>query len=118
MKIGATVQEAIGEALQDAAAATSLMVFDNPNVWFPCGFASVRIKPARGKLVQALKDMNLGMVSQNGGYLVMNPSGNHTQWMHAKEAGARAFKYTLVLWLLANPKDAGTTKITVETQLD
>jgi hypothetical protein len=113
-----TIQQAISDALAAAAAATAKMIAENPGVWYPCGFATVRIKPARGKLVQALKDANIGTLSFEGGYIVMNPSRNATQWMDAKAAGAHAFQQTLTAWLAANPKDAGTTKITVETQLD
>jgi hypothetical protein len=79
-------------ALQAARAAAQKMINDNPDVWYPCGFAWVKIRPARGPVVKALKEMGLGKVdSYAGGYMVYNPSGNATQWMDAKIEGARAF---------------------------
>lgn len=36
--------------------------------WFPCGFASIKIHPARGKMVSFLKSRNIGSTSCYGGY--------------------------------------------------
>lgn len=59
---------------------------------YPCGFAWVKIKPARGPFVSYLKSENIGHRDDyNGGWVVYNPSKNYTQCMDAKEAGARAF---------------------------
>lgn len=83
---------AIDLALEKAALATQAYLDAHPNQWYPCGFAWVKIKPARGPLVKALKDRGIGRLDEGyGGLMVYNPSGNHTQCMDAKEAGARAF---------------------------
>lgn len=82
----------IKEAFEAAAEATQAHIDANPGVWYPCGFAWVNIKPARGKLVELLKDAGEGYTdSYYGGYTVYNPSKHHTQWMDAKEKGCRAF---------------------------
>lgn len=78
-------------ASSNAREATEQMLKDNPDVWYPCGFAWVRIKPARGPFVAYLKEIGSGITSSDGGYVVYNPSGNSTQWMDAKFAGAKAF---------------------------
>jgi hypothetical protein len=80
------------EASEAAQTATRALIDKHPEQWFPCGFAWVRIRPARGKFVNYLKLINAGRVDEyEGGYVVYNPSGNSTQWMDAKYAGARAF---------------------------
>lgn len=90
------IDEIIEEAFAAAREATSTMIAANPGSWYPCGFAWVRIRPARGKLVSALKDKKLGRTDDfEGGFVVHNPSNNHTQWMDAKAAGARAFAAVL-----------------------
>ena len=48
------------------------MIKDNPNEWFPCGFASVVIKPARGPVVAALKDLGIGGKAYGGGVHVLS----------------------------------------------
>lgn len=58
---------------------------------YPCGFAWAVVKPNRGKLAQRLCERGLARPHHNGGLQVYNPSGNHTQNMDAKEAGARAW---------------------------
>ena len=80
------------EAQQAAAAATSLFLAANPGQWYPCGFAWVKIRPARGRFVEMCKDQNFGRTDDfEGGFVIYNPSQNSTQWMDAKEVGARAF---------------------------
>lgn len=84
------------EAVIAAVAATHDMVNRNPDTWYPCGFAWVNIKPARGKFVSYLKTHHLGSTdSYAGGYTIWNPSKHPTQWMDAKMAGARAFAAVL-----------------------
>ena len=84
------------EALASANAATQELIDANPGVWYPCGFAWVNIKPARGKLVEMLKAKCIGYTdSYYGGYSISNPSHNATQWMDAKIAGAYAFAAVL-----------------------
>lgn len=79
------------EAQQQAAAAAKKMIDENPEVWYPCGFSWVLIRPARGKLIDALKYFDIGRTSDEGGYMIYNPSGNLTQRMDAKMAGSRAY---------------------------
>jgi len=86
------IKDTIEQAFQAAKDATEKMITENPETWYPCGFAWVRIKPARGTFVKALKEMKRGHTDEyEGGFVVYNPSGNHTQWMDAKFAGACAF---------------------------
>lgn len=80
------------EASTAASKAADELIAANPNTWYPCGFAWVRIKPARGKFVSWLKEQKIGRTDDYlGGYIIHNPSGNSTQWMYAKEEGASAF---------------------------
>lgn len=59
---------------------------------YPCGFAWVNIKPARGQFVKVLKEMKLGRTDEYyGGYTIWNPSTYPCQNVDAKEAGARVF---------------------------
>lgn len=84
------------EAVIAAAEAANKMITENGEQWYPCGFAWVKIKPARGRFVSMLKDMNIGRTDTfGGGYSIWNPSGHHTQWMDAKYAGAKAFAEVL-----------------------
>ena len=84
----------IRDALTEAKNATEKYLEDN-NSWYPCGFAWVKIKPARGRFVAILKEMGLGRTSEFGGFVVYNPSNNPTQSMNAKMAGAVAFATVL-----------------------
>lgn len=82
----------LDEAFAAAEKATAEYITKNPGQWYPCGFAWVRINPARGRFVTACKLRNAGSTDEFfGGYTIYNPSGNNTQWMDAKEIGARAF---------------------------
>jgi len=90
-----TIQEIVDEAVIAASSATAKYLRENPDNWYPCGFAWVKIKPARGKLVTYLKDTGIGNVSMMGGLDVWNPSGNCTQSMYAKVEGAKAFAAVL-----------------------
>lgn len=84
------------EAHSEAMVAAQRHIDANPTVWFPCGFAWVNIKPARGPFVNFLKEMKVGRTDDYyGGYTIWNPSDNSTQWMDAKEVGARAFAAVL-----------------------
>lgn len=62
---------------------------------FYCGFAWVKIRPARGPFVAYLKKIGVGDKAWNGGYDIWNPSGDHTQSMDIKEAGAQAYAQVL-----------------------
>ena|SRR5271167_472072 len=85
----------LSEAQQAATEATIKHISENPNQWYPCGFAWVLIKPARGGFVNYLKKREIGNTSYSGGYSVWNPSGHPTQWMDAKFEGATAFAKVL-----------------------
>ena len=82
-------------ATASAIKAAQDLIDKNPGVWYPCGFARVVIKPARGRFISMLKDQNIGSTSIDGGYLITNPSKNPTQWMPAKYEGAVAFAKVL-----------------------
>ena len=85
------------KAQERAMIATNQHIADNPGQWFPCGFAWVQIKPARGRFVSMLKDKRIGRVDDYfGGYNIHNPSQNSTQWMDAKQMGAKAFVEVLI----------------------
>jgi len=100
------------EAQAAAAKATQDHINANPDVWYPCGFAWVKIRPARGPFVAACKENDLGRTDDfEGGFVIYNPSGNHTQWMDAKEVGARAFVEVL-------KKHYPTMKVSVQTRID
>lgn len=79
------------KALNAAHTATVQMLEDNPESWFPCGFAWVKARvkgnTALGKSFKACGFSK----SYNGGYDLWNPSGHGTQWMTAKAAGAQAY---------------------------
>ena len=88
----ARVKGIIEEGLRVAAIAAQAEIDRNPGVWYPCGFAWVKIRPARGIFVKVMKEMGIGRVDEyEGGFSVWNPSQNSTQWMDAKIEGARAF---------------------------
>lgn len=60
-----------------------------------CGFAWVRIKPARGKFVKYLKDNKIGSTDDYlGGYTIWmgNQEAGLTQSIDRKEAAAQAMK--------------------------
>ena len=100
------------EAQLAAELAARRHISDNPGQWYPCGFAWVKIRPARGRFVEMCKDQDAGRTDEfNGGFVIYNPSGNPTQWMDAKEAGARAFVEVL-------KKHYPTMKVIVETRMD
>lgn len=87
----AEVKAIIEGGVAEAARFTKAYIEQNGE-HFPCGFAWVKIRPARGQFVKVLKGMGLGDTSAyEGGYTVWNPSGSFTQCMDAKAAGAAAF---------------------------
>ena len=95
--------EVLQEAQTAAAQAAKALIDQNPNQWYPCGFSWVRIRPARGKLIDALKRVEIGRTDDfEGGYVVYNPSGNSTQWMDAKMAGSRVYADKLNAYFTAN----------------
>lgn len=100
------------EAEQAATKAAQTHLDANPGVWYPCGFAWVKIRPARGRFVEMCKDRGLGGVdTYEGGFTIYNPSGNSTQWMDAKAEGCRAFVEVL-------KKHFPDMKASVQTRID
>ena len=84
--------DVLQEAQLAAVTETKRYLDDHPGQWYPCGFAWVKIRPARGRFVEMCKDQEAGWTDDfNGGFVIYNPSGNSTQSMEAKAAGARAF---------------------------
>jgi len=78
------------EALRLAAEAADKYIKEN-NYWWPCGFAWAKIKvDGRTKFGKALKKIGFEK-SYDGSLSLWNPSGNYTQMMNAKLAGARAY---------------------------
>lgn len=97
------------EAFEEANAAANQLIKDNPDQWYPCGFAWVNIFPARGPLVKYLKENNIGRKSFSGGWDISNPAGVTSQWMDAAFVGARAF---------ADKLNAAGFRVTVKRQID
>lgn len=65
---------------------------------YPCGFAWLNIKPARGPFIKYLKDNRIGRPdSYYGGYSLSSYDccAFHGQNMDVKEDGVRAFAYAL-----------------------
>lgn len=90
-----TPEEIYSKALEAANLATQKYL-QEPHDWYPCGFAWVRISPARGKFVSYLKEIELGhRDASEGGYVIHNPSRICTQSMNAALAGAQAFAEVL-----------------------
>ena len=90
IEVEAIIKAAVAEASRHSKAYLEqhLLGVDN----YPCGFAWVNIKPARGQFVKVMKKMKLGRTDDYyGGYTVWNPSEWNGQNMDVKEAGARAF---------------------------
>ena len=104
--------EIFREAEAAAEKAAQAHIDANPGVWYPCGFAWVKIRPARGRFVEMCKDQDAGRTDDfEGGFVIYNPSGNPTQWMDAKEAGARAFVEVL-------KRHYPEMKVSVQTRID
>jgi hypothetical protein len=86
-------------AQQEASKATQAYLDKHPDQWYPCGFAWVKIRPANGSFVKAMKEADLGSTDDYaGGFQIYNPSGNHTQCMDAKYEGAEIFAEILNKW--------------------
>lgn len=88
-------KDIIQGAVMAAAIAVKQILDENPHEWYPCGLASVVIKPATGKFVAALKELNIGFKKDEGGYCVVNPAQTSSQWMPAIEVGAEIFATVL-----------------------
>lgn len=87
----AEVRKIIEDAQADALRFTKAYLEQHP-CEYPCGFAWVNIKPARGQFVKVMKQMGIGRTDEYyGGYTFWNPSQHSTQNMDAKLEGARVF---------------------------
>lgn len=82
-------------AREAAMKATNDYIKQYPDQWWPCGFAWVEIRPARGPFVTFLKKQNIGRKGHDGGWHIWNPGEHSTQWMDAKFEGAVAFAKVL-----------------------
>lgn len=91
------VQTIIDNAFKAAFTATHEYIRDelNGKDQYPCGFAWVTIKPARGPVVKQLKAMGMASKGYYGGVTVYNPSRSHFQNVDAKILGAEAFAKVL-----------------------
>ena len=78
---------------------------------YPCGFAMVLIRPARGKFVKYLKDNNIGRAGTYGGYIISSHDtcAFQGQNVDAKEEGCYAFAAVL---------QANGINASVESRLD
>lgn len=91
-----TPAQILDEALAAAKSAALADIAKRPDSWYPCGFAWVVIKPARGPFVSYLKkEANFGSNGTYGGWHIFNPSNVNTQRMEAKFEGALAFAEVL-----------------------
>jgi len=91
----AFIMKALQEA-QDAALKAANAHMELVKTEYPCGFAWVNIKPARGPWVAYMKRAGIGRRDEfYGGWTIWNPSKHTTQNMDAKEAGAEAFAASL-----------------------
>ena len=108
--INASLLKLVQKAQEEAQKATAEYIDANSISEYPCGFAWVNIKPARGPLIELMKRMGLGRRDEYaGGWTIWNPSGHLTQNMYVKEAGAMAFAKVL--------RDAGY-KASAHTRMD
>lgn len=89
-----TTPEAIHLRAQLAGKAKVIELEDAGTHWYPCGFASVNIKPARGKFVAFCKQHGIGRPnSYHGGYDISVRDGG--QSLTLKEAYANEYARVL-----------------------
>ena len=75
-----------------------------------CGFAWVRIKPARGPFIKFLKENNFGDLCLYGGWMISVSMFTGSQSFERNEAAAKAFVEVL--------KKNGIEKVWMESHLD
>lgn len=85
------IEQLLEEALLVAHVAAEAWSQDNPDQWYPCGWANVIIKPARGPLITYLKKNKIGCRAYEGGWYIHNPDMTTSQSMDLHTAGAAAF---------------------------
>lgn len=78
-------------ANRKAARATENYIDENGEHPFNCGFAWVVVKGIRGKKAELLKEFGFKKRYDGPGLSLWNPSGNYTQDMSAKMAGAEVY---------------------------
>lgn len=78
-------------AERKAARRTEDYIFDNGENPMGCGFAWVVVKGVRGNKAKLLKEYGFKKRYDGPGLSLWNPSGNYTQDMDAKMAGAEAY---------------------------
>lgn len=93
--------EAILKEAREAAQSASDASEARQVSWYPCGFAALIIRPARGKMITYLKKMGIGGKNYGGGYRVSSYdlSEQSNQWCQSMEvksdataAAARVFR--------------------------
>lgn len=96
----AAIHQQASEAAQKAVDDLIAKYGSESNAFFYCGFAWVKIKPARGPFVAYLKANNLGNRGYNGGYEI-TPDINFPEksacWQSMDLREAAALAYTEVL---------------------
>lgn len=96
----AAIHQQASEAAQKAVDDLIAKHGSESNAFFYCGFAWVKIRPARGKFVAFLKANNLGHRGYNGGYEI-TPDINYPEksacWQSMDLREAAAMAYTDVL---------------------
>jgi len=85
----------VNEAFAAAKTAEAAYRAKHGEPMWPCGFASVKIKPANSAIARYIKSTGKGRTGYSGGLIVSNPGGSMTQNMDIKEAGADAFAEVL-----------------------
>jgi hypothetical protein len=88
-------EQAIWNEARAAAQAASDHSESIQQSWYPCGFASFIIRPARGKFVTFLKKAGIGGSNYGGGYRISSYDlcSQSPQWcqsMNVKEDALRA----------------------------
>ena len=84
---------------------------------YPCGFATINIKPARGPFIKFLKEKGIGCKDDyRGGYTLSsyNCCNFGGQNMNVKEAGCVAFRDVLI----QNHLEVDGYTINIHTQID
>lgn len=84
-------------SILDAARSAANAAITEVNDGYPCGFAWVIIKPARGAFVKYLKENGIGRSGTYGGWMLYASEfcSYHGQSMYVKEEAARAFAEVL-----------------------
>lgn len=99
------------QEIYNAARTAGDLAVAQANDGYPCGFAWITIRPARGKFVSFLKESGIGRKGYYGGYEISSyeACSFSGQNMYTKEDGCRAFAEVLT---------ANGITTTVNTRID